>query len=500
MPDSPPPLTTDRVLAGRYRLVGPIARGGMAEVWEGHDEVLARAVAVKILHPHLADDEGFSERFRREAIAAARLTHPNIVGTFDAGTDGEIAFIVMELVRGRTLRQAMEVDGNLPPVTAVRIAVDVADALDCAHRNGLVHRDVKPGNILLAEVPGSPQARVKVADFGIAKLEAEAGGSDLTQVGAVIGTAKYLSPEQVEGHTPDARSDVYALGIVIYEMLCGRPPFAADTELATALQHVQASPLPPRRLVAGIPRPLEEVVLKAMAKAPAERHQSAAELRDELSAIDLDDDDAEPLITRDATPPGGVAPLPRRASRSWAPLAVLAVVALVAVALGASLLRSNGDSPSTPTNQSPSVGTPARIASVDSFDPQGSDGRENEELAGSAIDGDQATTWRSDRYDGVNFGNLKEGVGLILTVDAAGRLGELKAFSSVKGWSASVYVADRAGRSLADWGEAVATQSEIDGNTTFDLRGRRGAVVLLWITDPGPDHRAEIADLSLTTS
>jgi serine/threonine-protein kinase len=498
VPDSSPPLAIDRVLAGRYRLVQPIARGGMAEVWEGHDEVLARAVAVKVLHPHLATDAGFSERFRREAIAAARLAHPNIVNTFDAGTDGDIAFIVMELVRGRTLRDAIEQDGALSPAATVRIGIDVADALDCSHRNGLVHRDVKPGNILLADSPDGAGTRVKVTDFGIAKLEAEAGGGDLTQTGAVIGTAKYLSPEQVEGRTPDARSDVYALGVVLYEMLCGRPPYKAETELATALQHVQGEAVPLRRIVTGIPKPLNDVVMQALAKDPAERFASAADLRNALAAIDLDGDDAEPLVVRDPTPPGGVTALPRRARRAVAPLVVIVVVGAAAAVLVAALLRdSGGDSPGTGRQAAPSQ--PVRIASVRAFDP-GGDGHENDDLAPNAIDGDQRTSWRSDRYDGPNFGRLKTGLGLVFTVESARKLADLKVFSPVEGWSASVYVADVAGRALSDWGAAVDIKADITGDATFDLHGRSGGAVLLWITDPGPENKAEIADVSLVGS
>lgn len=485
----------------------------MAEVWEAHDDVLARAVAVKVLHAHLAKDPGFAERFRREAIAAARLAHPNIVNTFDAGTDGDTAFIVMELVTGRTLRESLEAaDEGLSPAIATRIAIDVADALDCAHRNGLVHRDIKPANILLAETPGPPgprqgdrssHLRVKVADFGIAKLEAEAGGADLTQTGAVIGTAKYLSPEQVEGHSPDARSDVYAVGVVLYEMLCGRPPFVAETELATALQHVRGEPAPPRRVVAGIPKPLEAVVLRAMARDPAERYQSAVELRDALAAVDVADDDAEPLFTRDPTPPGGIVPLPRRAARSWAPLVVLGVVALAAVVLAATLLGSGGGGGGAGPGQSdtPAAATrPVRIASARSFDPKGSDGVENDELAHNAIDGDESTDWHTDHYTGPDFGRLKDGVGLVFTLSAPTKLAELKVFSPIDGWAAEVYVADAAGSALDDWGTPVDQKTDIAGDTTFDLSGRTARAVLLWITDPGPTFRGEITDVSLVGS
>ena len=475
----------------------------MAEVWEGHDEVLARPVAIKVLHAHLARDPDFAERFRREAIAAARLAHANIVATYDAGTDGDTAFIVMELVNGRTLRQAIEADGCMSASKVARIGMDVADALDCAHRNGLVHRDVKPANILLAGLPGSSQPRVKVADFGIAKLEAEAGGGDLTQTGAIIGTAKYLSPEQVEGRTPDARSDVYALGVVLYEMLCGKPPFVAETELATALQHVNGQATPPRHVVAGIPKPLEAVVLRAMAKDPDERYQSAAELRGALAAVDVDDDDAEPAVVRDEpTPPGGIVPVARGIRRSWAPVVAFGVVALAAVALAATLLGSGDDGDGGQRNGRTGSPTaqPVRIASVQSFDPQGSDGDENGHLARFAVDGKQTSLWRTDQYTGPSFGRLKSGVGLVLQLGEPTRLAELKAFSPVEGWAASVYVADAAGAELSEWGQPVAQQQSIQGDVTFDLRDTTGRAVLLWITDPGPSHRAEITELALSGS
>ncbi|MGH9281732.1 MAG: protein kinase domain-containing protein, partial [Acidimicrobiales bacterium] len=334
MPDQPP--LVDRVLVGRYRPVRLVARGGMAEVWEAYDEVLARPVAVKVLLPHLAADAAFAERFRREAVAAARLAHPSIVATFDAGADGDLAFIVMELVPGRTLRDALGEAGTLPPAMAVGIAAEVADALDHAHHEGLVHRDVKPANILLTEHEGetAPLLRVKVADFGIAKVQPNSNATvaDLTQTGAVVGTARYLSPEQVQGGTPDARSDVYALGIVLYEMLCGRPPFHAETELATALLHVRQAP--PSMAMTGhhVPGPVEAVVQRALAKDPAHRFPSAAALRDALRQLRLDEirndeDDAIPLVVRDPTPPSGIPASARPPRRRLAPLAVVGGVA-----------------------------------------------------------------------------------------------------------------------------------------------------------------------------
>ncbi|MGH9164878.1 MAG: protein kinase domain-containing protein, partial [Acidimicrobiales bacterium] len=317
MPDQLPQLA-ERVLLGRYRLVRLIAQGGMAEVWEGHDQILARPVAVKVLHGHLADDAAFVERFRREAVAAAGLVHPGIVSTYDTGSDEGVAFIVMELVRGATLRQTISDSAPLPAAVAVPIAAEVADALDYAHRAGLVHRDVKPANILVTEHAGAtaPLLAVKVADFGIAKLDQEPPGQALTEPGAVVGTATYLSPEQVEGSPADARTDEYALGVVLYEMLCGAPPFQAETDLATALHHLRTPAPPLRQHQGGISPALEAVVLKALAKDPDERYPSLAAMRDALLAVDasLDGadggpvDDAVPLVVRHATPPAGVPP------------------------------------------------------------------------------------------------------------------------------------------------------------------------------------------------
>ncbi|HEY1634859.1 MAG TPA: protein kinase [Acidimicrobiales bacterium] len=264
-----------RVLAGRYRLIEFIARGGMAEVWEGHDVLLARRVAVKLPHAHLGRQEAFRRRFRREAVAAARLSHPNIVAIFDTGTDDEDNFIVMERVDGPSLRQLLVPDRPLPVDRAVSITAQVASALEYAHRQAVVHRDIKPANILIGQ-----DSIVKVADFGIAKA---ALGDDMTQTGTALGTARYLAPEQVEAGRPDRRSDIYSLGVVLYEMICGRPPFQADNELALALQHLRAVPPPPRSVSPEVPPWLEAVVLTSLAKSPEQRFATAEHLADALA-------------------------------------------------------------------------------------------------------------------------------------------------------------------------------------------------------------------------
>lgn len=480
---------THVVLAGRYRLVRPIARGGMAEVWEGHDSILDRPVAVKMLHGHLAADETFLERFRREAISAARLSHPNIIATYDTGSDRGMAYIVMELVRGNTLARLLADEGPLGFRRAVAIGSQVADALDYAHRSGIVHRDVKPANILLCD-----DGQVKVSDFGIAKA---AMGADLTQTGAVLGTMKYLSPEQVDGRPQDGRSDVYALGVVLYEMLCGRPPFAADTELATAIQHLQVEPARPRRVRAGIPRPLEAVVVKAMAKAPGQRFGTAAALRDALLKVDVADDDATVMIWRDRTPPGGVTITPAPPRRSW-PVPVILCVAVAIVAGLLVFVLSSPDREPLPAKRSAPANGPVRIVGAAAFDPPPGSEHEHDEELPYLFDGDPNTAWSTETYAGP-ISSLKSGVGVVLSLDGDHRLSRLQLTTPSAGWSASVYVSDGPRSTLVEWGRPVATASDIRQNATFDLGRVSARAVLIWITDLGAaNSRVAIGEVGLS--
>lgn len=266
------------VFNDRYELHRKLARGGMSDVYLARDLLLDRPVAVKVLFPEYAKDPTFVERFRREAQAAANLNHPNIVAIYDWGQQSGTYFIVMEYVEGRSLSEIIRTDGPLHPRRSAEITADVAAALGFAHRNGVVHRDVKPGNIII-----SPSGQVKVADFGIAQaITGGAAQANLTQAGAVMGTATYFSPEQAQGKPVDPRSDLYSLGCVLYEMLTSRPPFAGDTPVAIAYQHVQ-SPVPvPSATGVAVPAALEAIDLQLLAKAPADRYASAEDLRADL--------------------------------------------------------------------------------------------------------------------------------------------------------------------------------------------------------------------------
>ena len=264
-----------RLVGGRYQITGLIASGGMGEVFQAHDRVLDRTVALKVLHAGLGSDQDFVEKFRKEATIAGRLSHPNIVQVYDWGrADDGSAFMAMELVEGQNLREVLTTNGRLRPAVAARIAGQVCAALETARKAGLVHRDIKPENILL-----TADGQVKVADFGLSRTMAE---SRATQAGALFGTAHYLAPEQVEGKGSDHRADLYALGVVLYEMLTGATPFSGDSPLVVAYQHIRDTVPRPGEKIAGVTPALDDIVARATSRDPARRFGSAAEMGDAL--------------------------------------------------------------------------------------------------------------------------------------------------------------------------------------------------------------------------
>jgi serine/threonine protein kinase len=285
-------ITTTTTLGGRYQLVRRVGAGGMGSVWEAEDTVLKRRVAVKILPPYLCGNESVAARFQREAQAAGRLTHPNVAQVFDYGEDGGCPYIVLELVPGSTLRQVLDARGRLPAADAAEVGAQIADALAAAHAEGIVHRDVKPGNVMVA-----PDGRVKVMDFGIADA---VWFEPITDTGTIMATARYISPEQATGGGATSASDVYSLGVVLYEALAGRLPFEAESPFAIAHAHAYDPPPPLGRVAAGVPRPIVAAVEAAMRKEPRERPRAvelAAALRTPL-------DDATALLPGIATTTG----------------------------------------------------------------------------------------------------------------------------------------------------------------------------------------------------
>ncbi|MEV4348118.1 Stk1 family PASTA domain-containing Ser/Thr kinase [Actinoplanes sp. NPDC049596] len=376
-----------RLLGGRYQVGELLGYGGMAEVHRGRDLRLGRDVAIKMLRTDLARDATFQERFRREAQNSAALNHPAIVAVYDTGeeissTGEKQPFIVMEFVNGRTLKEVLAQEQRLPVRRALEIIADIDAALEFSHRHGIIHRDIKPGNVMITQ-----NGQVKVMDFGIARALAS-GATTMTQTSAVIGTAQYLSPEQARGESVDARSDVYAAGCVLFELLVGHPPFVGDSPVSVAYQHVREDPKAPSEIVHDIPPDVDAIVLKALAKNPINRYQSAQEMRaDALRAVSGRPVLATPVMSQAETmamqqdprqwqpqaattmqrpiPPGMAPPRPpdRRSSWVWASLAALGV--LVVIVLGVALAMTRDDDKTPTATPTATQSTPVLVAVPD---------------------------------------------------------------------------------------------------------------------------------------
>lgn len=516
----------------------------MAQVFLGQDLLLARSVAIKVPLPHLASHETSSRRFHQEALAAARLSHPNVVAIYDTGIDDGREFIVMELVNGTSLRELMATRGRLSVAETVSIGEQVASALDFAHRADLVHRDVKPANILL-----TPDGQAKVTDFGIAKAIRD---DDATQTGVTVGTARYLSPEQIEGRPLDGRADQYALGVVLYEMLCGRVPFEGTTDLAVALGHLHKSPESLREQRGDVPQWLDEVVLRCLEKVPEDRFPSAGALYRALQAGDLDasglsgDDTAPALDLRAAgVHPNGHATTdwgpdqafghrddhttrftggfttgePQREVVAGGPSAVLGwapsverkrsrrrlvplAVGLVAVAgmaaLGGVLARAHDPSSSrrSPPTVAQQTAQQVPVVGAQSYNPEGNVLEDPGDL-GHLYDGNPATVWKTQIYDNAHFGNLKGGTGFVLELGQVRDVSRLVVVTTTPGWVAQVYVASNLGTGIADWGYPVTSGTAAGSSLTLSWPKTQGSYVLVWFTQLGPANQAVIGEATL---
>ncbi|HUH07258.1 MAG TPA: protein kinase [Egibacteraceae bacterium] len=524
-----------RMLGGRYLLEEQIARGGMASVWRAHDEILARTVAVKLLHEHLSADDGFRERFRREAISAAKLTHPHVVGLYDTGTDEHRVYLVMEFIDGATLKDLIAEHAPLAPEHAAAIGERVARALDYAHSRGLVHRDVKPANILIGA-----DGTVKVADFGIAKAEEEA--ARLTKTGMVLGTAAYVAPEQVTAGAVDAKADQYGLGIVLYECLTGRQPFKGDTAVATAVQRLEHDPMPVRSVRPDVPRGLDEIVARAMARDPNARFQSAGQMADALMAYAdtdlghgaglLPGDEAAADATEFASAPslqddelagfGDAESFLRSEGRWLAPVLALLALAGALVAIGlvtgilepgenfrivlAEDLRPRAPDPGDPEGpDGPAAPAPIQPAAIHAFDPLG-DGQERDQDLPNLLDGDSETAWRTELYHRADFGGLKAGVGFWIDLGAPYRVDQVTLETTSPGFTYELRAAEAPGEAPDDWSTVAAEQQAGGGvlATTFD-EPVVTQYVLVWITgglQPHGDGRfkAELSQMTISGS
>jgi tRNA A-37 threonylcarbamoyl transferase component Bud32 len=458
-------ITAPRLLSNRYRVEQFIGQGGMASVYRGTDRVLGRKVAIKVLAEQLARDPSFVRRFRREAQAAAGLNHPGIVSVFDTGSDDGIHYIVMELLEGRTLEQITRAEGRLSPERAVEVAGGVCAGLSAAHDRGLVHRDVKPANVMIC-----PDGSVKVMDFGIARAITS---NTLTQTAVTLGTATYLSPEQAQGDPVDLRSDIYSLGVVLYELLTGQPPFTADSAVAVAYKHVREQPPAPSTLNPDVGPALEGVVLRAMAKDPAHRYQSAGDLGRDLERTRLGS--TEPIaIQRTAELPRPVR-RSRRRRRLWPAVLILAAAALAAALVVAilSFPQPAGDRSATPaatpSDPSPPAATtappeePAALtvaAAIDALETVLDDAQANGEITGKAAG--EIARHVNEGLREYDRGNLDEALGKIEEVrDQLDQLVE-------EGEIASSETADRIDGALADLAGALEASPPVDGGEQDD--------------------------------
>jgi serine/threonine-protein kinase len=523
------------VLAGRYRLLRRRAAGGMAQVWVAEDTVLGRPVAAKVLHAHLAADDRFLRRFRAEAIAAARLAHPNIVAIYDTVSEPPVEAIIMELIDGITLREYLDRFGAVGLTDTLDVVDGIASALDAAHRGGVVHRDVKPANILLC-----PDRRVKVTDFGIAKASED---SDLTQQGTLLGTAKYLAPEQLEGRPVDARTDVYALGTVTYECLCGRTPFDEGSDTATALARLHREPPSLRTFLADIPDGVDLAVRRALARHPDLRPPSASAFVELLRAgttgavvayppqasspsvaastawptvgpptaptVVLTPAPAPTVEPDEVVPAAGVRQLREDtlASPRWVTPVIVTLIVAACIGLGLALVLDRNGTDDTggsaasgerPADGSEPGGTAVTVLEAFDFDPLPlGDAAEHPEAVERAFDGNTTTSWFTETYSTPAFGNLKPGVGVVAVADQD--VSQVVLRTPTPGWVGEVYVADEPADALEGWGGPVgtitATTGAVDDTVVIGL-GRSGRAVLIWITDLGGSS-VEIAEISL---
>jgi serine/threonine-protein kinase len=453
------------LIAERYELVDLVGSGGMSSVYCAFDTLLERNVALKILHEQYTTDEEYVERFRREARAVAQLSHPNIVTVIDRGERDGKQFIVFELVDGENLKELVERGGPLPVRRALEVGLDVARALAFAHNQGLVHRDVKPQNVLLTQ-----DGHAKVTDFGIVRSLGVAGN---TETGTVLGTSHYIAPEQARGEHVDAQTDVYSFGVVLFELLTGEVPYGGESFLGVAMRHVN-DPVPSvleRR--PDTPLRLGSLVERCMAKTPGDRPRSmdvvVAELEACLAELDAKGGEESTMIVKAPPPTPQARPrAPRRRGRlAWPLLAILVLAAVAAIAIA--LARGSDD------NGGGAAAGPVRVTGVASYDPQGDDKVEHPERVGDATDNDPSTYWTTSTY----FSDFsKEGVGLVL--QAAAPVAQLALSTDTPGFTAEI----RAGSSAEGPFETVVGGSKtVEASTTWDLDETDARYLTVWITD-----------------
>lgn len=490
------------VLSGRYRLEAKLGSGGMSTVYLARDETLDRPVAVKVMHREMSEQEDQLQRFRQEARAVAKLSHPNVVAVIDAGEDGGYPYIVFEYVKGETLKQRIARVGALDAQDAIAYAIEVARGLSVAHARSMVHRDIKPQNVLIDE-----EGRAKLTDFGISRQLEQDG---VTATGRVLGTTDYVAPEQAMGRGVDPRSDIYSLGVVLYEMLVGQVPFHADSQVGVAMKHVNEELPDVQRRRPEVSAAVALVVERATAKNPAERYQTIAEMIDDLeTALEVEAARAG-STTGEATSVLEAVPPPKRklsgrARWSWA--AIVALLLLGGGALLAVQLISSGSIGGGGAEKG--NGKPVSIVSATDYDPQG-DGEEIGSKVELAVDGDPTgTAWETEHYDSETFAGTKTGpdpgVGVYVTAASPATPTKMIVRSPTPGWNAQVFAAPAGPPSdLTGWDEPVGEVDDASTDQEIDLRVRQPSTYfLLWFTkasqarDQEGRYQVEVSDIKL---
>jgi len=463
------------VVARRYELEELVGSGGMSSVFRARDRVLERAVALKVLHRQLADNEEYVERFRREAQMVAGLVHHNIVTVIDRGADDGQPFIVFEYVGGENLKQLVEREGPLPVERALELAIQIAHGLAFAHENGYIHRDVKPQNVLL-----NGNGEAKVTDFGIARsLDVHRG---VTQTGAVLGTSEYIAPEQAQGEHVDERTDVYSLGILLYELLTGKLPFTGENFVAMAMQHInEPAPLASQQRH-GIPARLDAAVARALAKRPEDRFATMADFGRELEAC-LE----EARAGRGASETMVLSRPRLRRKRRLAIAPVLVALGLVvAVAVLVVFLTREG------STNTPALAASAHLQAVTAYDPPPGDGVEDNGHLSLATDGNPATAWSTERYRYPNGGLGKPGVGIVLDAGRTVRISHLTVTTDTPGFTAKIEAGDSSSGPFHD----VSGEQSVASRTTFNLQNASARYYVVWITNLGPSNHADVNEVA----
>jgi serine/threonine-protein kinase len=456
------------VLADRYELEELVGTGGMSSVFRAHDRLLDRKVALKVLHQHYSNDDDYVERFKHEARSAAGLSHPNIVTVIDRGEHGGRQFIVFEYVEGETLKRLIERRGPAPVPDALELGIQIARGLAFAHQRGLIHRDVKPQNVLL-----NGDGRAKVTDFGIARSMNVKHG--MTQTGTVLGTSDYIAPEQAQGQRVDEHSDVYSLGVVLYELLTSEVPFPGENFVAVAMRHINEEPPPVRDKRPDVSPRLDEAIRRAMAKQPEDRFPTMDAFCAELEACLAELQAAGTQLVRP------VVARPRRQHRPrfspW-PLVAALVVLAAAVAVGAVLvLRNNGNG--TPSGNTP--GGAVHLRGIAAYDPIGGDG-EHDADAPKATDGNPNTYWPTESYrTAPSLG--KAGVGLVLDAGRQVNLRQLSFTTSTPGLTAEILAGNS---SSGPFDSVVGPSQTVSGRRAqYTIGGGAYRYYVIWITRLG---------------